>query len=227
MKVLDLFSGLGGWSQAFKDRGHTVVTLDLEEKFNTTICKDIMEVTVADFAEWLPFDVVLASPPCNCFSCLTIRYYWNKDKTPKNKKTLNAIEVVKKTLSLIDELNPKFWVIENPRGMLRLQSFMKKHHRKTVTYCQYGEKYQKPTDLWGHFPMAFKAKKCSANSKCHIKTKRGDRNFSTGGIKDNGTPEKRAMIPYGLSKEFCLACENPTHIRSLLFVSPRVAQENK
>lgn len=33
MKVLDLFSGLNGWGAAFRDRGHHVVSLDLEPKF--------------------------------------------------------------------------------------------------------------------------------------------------------------------------------------------------
>lgn len=28
MEVLDLFSGLGGWSKAFQDRGHTVVPVE-------------------------------------------------------------------------------------------------------------------------------------------------------------------------------------------------------
>jgi len=45
MRVLDLFSGLGGWSQAFKDRGHEVVTVDIAPKFAPIICKDIMELT--------------------------------------------------------------------------------------------------------------------------------------------------------------------------------------
>ena len=42
MKVLDLFSGLGGFSQAFKDRGHKVTTLDNNPEFNPDICIDIM-----------------------------------------------------------------------------------------------------------------------------------------------------------------------------------------
>lgn len=44
MKVLDLFSGLGGWSAAFKDRGHNVLTVDIEPKFNPDYCMNIMDV---------------------------------------------------------------------------------------------------------------------------------------------------------------------------------------
>ena len=32
MNVLDLFSGLGGWSAAFVERGHEVVTVDMLAK---------------------------------------------------------------------------------------------------------------------------------------------------------------------------------------------------
>lgn len=39
MRVLDLFSGLGGWSAAFRDRGHEVITLDIEPKFKPDIVK--------------------------------------------------------------------------------------------------------------------------------------------------------------------------------------------
>ena len=37
MNVLDLFCGLKGWSKAFKYRGHTVVTVDIERKFNPSL----------------------------------------------------------------------------------------------------------------------------------------------------------------------------------------------
>ncbi|NDB13343.1 MAG: DNA cytosine methyltransferase, partial [Betaproteobacteria bacterium] len=47
--------------------------------------------------------------------------------------------MVKKAIELINELQPsKGWIIENPRGMLRKQSFMQELPRRTITYCQYG-----------------------------------------------------------------------------------------
>lgn len=38
MKVLDLFAGLGGFSQAFRDRGHYVFTIDNNKEFNPSLC---------------------------------------------------------------------------------------------------------------------------------------------------------------------------------------------
>ena len=57
MNVLDLFSGLGGWSAAFKDRGHAVTTLDIEPKFKPDIVKDILEIK--SIAEIGKFDLYL------------------------------------------------------------------------------------------------------------------------------------------------------------------------
>ena len=205
MKVLDLFYGLGGFSQAFKERGHEIVTVDIEEKFNPTICKDVLELTIEDLKSYMPFDVVLASPPCTCFSIASISTHWNPNRRPK-ETAKHAIAIVKKTLQLIEYLNPKFWIVENPRGMLRKMSFMKVYHHKLITLCQYGDTRMKPTDLWGKFPMVFSARRCYNNDNCHESAPRGSKT----GTQGLPTSAERAKLPYGLSKELCSACENPS-----------------
>ena len=57
---------------------------------------------------------------------------------------------VKKTLQIIKELNPTFYYIENPRGMLRKQIYMQGLPRTTVWYCKYGDTSAKPTDIWSN-----------------------------------------------------------------------------
>ena len=49
---------------------------------------------------------------------------------------------------MIRELNPKLFFIENPRGGMRTMDFVAGIPRYTVTYCQYGERFMKPTDIW-------------------------------------------------------------------------------
>lgn len=197
MRVLDLFSGLGGFSQAFKDRGHWVITVDNNPKFKPDLEKDINLLKSDELPG--PFHVILASPPCQCFSVANIGRRW-KGGIP-DKKTVDAINLVNKTLKLIEQLKPKFWVLENPRGMLR--TIIGKP-QTTISQCQYGNIYMKPTDLWGKLPSTFIPKMCKNNSSCHEKAPRG----SLTGLQKIRNPELRALIPYKLSLELCLACEN-------------------
>lgn len=210
MKVLDMFSGLGGFSQAFKDRGHTVVTIDIEEKFKPDICVDIMNVTSKELLEgYGEFDIILASPPCNCFSVASIYRHWNTDKTIKGETELDAIRLVLHTIELIQALKPKYWVMENPTGMLRKVIGLPHY---VISQCQYGRSIMKPTDLWGRLPDSFIAKKCKPGSSCHEKASRSakagvqgiNNSFSNLGMRGK---DERAKIAYGLSTAICLACE--------------------
>jgi hypothetical protein len=182
MKVLELFSGTASFSNVAKERGHEVFTIDNDPQFNPDLCMDILEVTPELILEKFGQpDVIWASPPCQTFSVASIYRYWDKGK-PKNEKALKGIEIAKKTVSLIKELNPKFWIVENPRGMLRKQSFMPNDKRITVTYCQYGFEQQKATDLWNNVVFWKPKPMCSPKSPCHIRSPRGSR-FGIQGLK--------------------------------------------
>lgn len=226
MRVLDLFAGLKGWSEPFKDRGHEVFSIDYDPKFEVDLHKDINELVWADIP-WRP-DIILASPPCEKFSVMTIGRNWNLDHTPKNQGAADALTLVAKTLQVIIELDPSYWIMENPRAKLRKIDFMQPFERRTVTYCQYGEKFMKPTDLWGEFPPSFVTRPmCKPRGTCHVSAARG----STTGIQGTGRtkfrggmiedmsrlystdPRRhelsalRAKIPYALALDVCVAAE--------------------
>lgn len=157
LKVLDLFAGLGGWSGAFQDRGHQVTTLDMEARFGCTVTADILDVASLDELPGAPFDIVLASPPCESFSVLTIGRNWTgpHDRprhAPKTPKARLALEIVETTRTLIEAHAPSFFLIENPVAKLRKLPALAGLERRTVTYCRLGEPFRKPTDLWGGFP---------------------------------------------------------------------------
>ena len=194
--VLDLFSGLEGFSQAFKDRGHFVYTVDINPKFKPNWCIDINDIEI-DKNALGKFDIVLASPPCEKFSIMAV----GKNFNGLNKETRKSIKLVFHTLDLIEDLNPKYWVLENPMGMLR-KIIGKPDYE--ITQCQYGRKFMKPTDLWGVLPASFIPKRCKNGDSCHTPAPRGSRS----GIQGSLSKEERSKIPYGLSLAICESVEN-------------------
>ena len=145
MKVLDLFSGLGGFSQAFSERGHDVVTIDIDRSFRPTIQADLMKPPIKKGAG---FDVVLASPPCEEFS----RDYmpWLSGDPEKGMVLVHAAK------RIIDEIDPEFWVIENVRGAVKYFKPLLGNYRQRC-----GSRY-----LWGKFPFfPCEHKKCYGKEK--------------------------------------------------------------
>ena len=197
VKVLDLFSGLRGWSQPWMDAGHQTFTIDWEESFQADAHLDIGDTQrVLDALPWWP-DVVLASPPCNSFSTMSMGRMWTPEGEPKHHIAVEGRRLVLATLRLLTILQPTFWVVENPRARLRTLELMAGIPRVTVTYCQYGEARMKPTDLWGRFPAGWRPRPaCRNGDPCHVAAPRG----STTGTQ--GTHKADAgKIPYQLSQE--------------------------
>jgi len=194
--VLDLFSGLGGFSQAFAESDRwEVTTVDIEERFDSEIQADIMDLRPSDFDR--EFDVILASPPCTEFSSAQ---NLNGDYQPDG----NAIALVYHSLGLMRGLEPDYWFLENPRGRLRT---IIGRPTTTVTYCQYGESRMKPTDLWGKHPPTFIGRRCGYGDNCHESNVEGTNNYPE-------DPAEKAVVPYDLSEAILDAIEaeyaNPT-----------------
>lgn len=201
-RMLDLFSGLGGAHQAMEeDSKWDVITVDNKEKFEPDICSDVLELESEDFERG--YDLIWASPPCTCFSLSSLSHYWNKGLIPTKKKVSHHVKLAYYTLYLINELNPLYWFLENPRGMMRKVLPIKP--AGTVTYCQYGKDYMKPTDLYGNHPHSFVYKKCKSKSDCHKSNPRDKPDTHMFG----SNPEKQAVVPYELSKAIKESVENP------------------
>jgi hypothetical protein len=67
----------------------------------------------------------------------------------------------------MERLNPDFlWVIENPKGYMRKQEIMERFHLHAVSYCRYGLKVQKHTDLFSNMEFNL-APPCDGNKAGH------------------------------------------------------------
>lgn len=201
MKVLDLFSGLEGWSGPWKERGHEVYRVELDAQFPAEY-RDIRTFDPSIDMPWMP-DVILASPPCTGFSVMRIGRNWTMDNQPKTDTARMGLLLVKRTLQVIEQCKPKFFIIENPRAKLRALPILQHLFMRTVTYCQYGEERMKPTDLWGGFPPSLALKEaCKNGDTCHVSAPRGSRTGTQGMDKHIS-----AKIPKALSLAVLEACE--------------------
>jgi hypothetical protein len=178
--------------------------VELDERFPA----EHRDVRTFDPHDWGVFDIILASPPCQSFSILSISKNWTHDNQPKSATAILGQELVLRTKWIIkraQETNPNlYFIIENPRAKLRKMGWLDEYERRTVTQCQYGKHVMKPTDLWGRFPEGLVLKPtCNNGDPCHVRAPRG----STTGVQGMSKFDS-AKIPYPLALDVCLAMEN-------------------
>jgi hypothetical protein len=203
MKTLELFAGSRSFSKVAEQLGHEVYTTDNQnfEKIDQ-VC-DIFDFDV-DKLPYAP-DMIWTSPPCTSFSVASIGHHWNKDNTPKTEKAELGVAIVKKTIDIIEQLQPKYWFIENPRGKLRKLDFMQDFSRKTVTYCSYGDMRMKPTDIWTNFDFTTRPMCFNGNKDCHHEPAPRGSKTGTQGLKGDYL---RSQIPPALFEDIFKEIEN-------------------
>ena len=213
MNILDLFAGIGGEQRRAKieARGHKLYTLDINPAFGCTYVENILDINPKLF-EKLNLDFIWASPPCEAFSVASIGHHWSGGKCAYVPKTLAAEvsqEYVRHTINLIKCLNPRGWVIENPRGVLRKLPCVAGLPRTTVCYCRYADPQgvlrpsMKPTDLWNNVPNWIPRPMCRNGYSDHCRAPRGAKT----GIQGIKGAAERAVVPWDLWEEILEAME--------------------
>ena len=210
MKILELFAGTRSISKAFESRGHEVFCVEWDKNFeNIDLYADISTLTaetiLRDFGR--P-DVIWASPDCTTYSVAAISRHRRKNEETGNLDPVSEYatfcdQTNQHVLELIQELQPTFWFIENPRGGMRKMAWIKEYPRYTVTYCQYGDTRMKPTDIWTNHPAPDFKPPCKNGDPCHEPAPRGAR---TGTQKLKNSVEK-ARIPPALCDHIVQVCE--------------------
>lgn len=210
MKILELFAGTRSIGKAFEARGHEVFSVEWSKDFeNISLYADIGTLTVKDIIKLcggVP-DVIWASPDCTTYSIAGISHHRKQEEggnlAPVSEYAKFCDRVNKHVLDLIQELKPKFYFIENPRGGMRKMDFMKGLYRYTLTYCKYGDTRMKPTDIWTNHPDPKFKPMCKNGDKCHEPAPRGS-STGTQGLK--GSVE-RSKIPQHLCEHIVEICE--------------------
>ena len=183
IRVLDLFSGLGGFSEAFVLAGDEVARVEnnplLSEVPHTTM-QDVLEMRdrLAQYqAEGVPireYDVLLAGPPCREFS---LAYSSPRSVAARNgekfEPDMTCLEAV---LDIIRITKPRYWVIENVIGSISYFEALGLTPRQISG----------PHVLYGNFP------KFDAG---HLPTKASKDKTSSNPLRAN----HKALIPWKLS----------------------------
>jgi len=196
IRTLELFAGTCSFSKVAREMGCETFTTDIDPRFDVDIICDIMDYDPLQYID--PY-IIWASPPCTTFSIASISKHWKNNYIPKTIEAEQGLMILNKTIEIIKYLSPRYFFIENPRGMMRkvISGLPKGTIRRTVTYCQYGAKYMKPTDIWTNCSEWIPRPICKNGDTCHEKAPRGSKT-GTQGIKNR---INRSCIPYELCRE--------------------------
>lgn len=200
MKVIELFAGSRSIGKAAEALGLDVWSTDLHPFDGVDLAEDILKLSADDIPHAGEDTILWASPPCTGFSVASIGRHWtggHRAYIPNSDTARLGMELVQHTLKLIEDINPRYWFIENPRGVLRKLPIMEGLTRHTVTYCQYGDERMKPTDIWTNCEGWIPRPACKNGSPCHVAAPRGS---STGTQGRKGNYE-RSKIPHDLCME--------------------------
>lgn len=137
LRVLDLFCGLGGFSKAFRERGHFVVGVDIVQPAD--VIADIRRLPIA-LDGW---DVVLAAPPCDEFS---------RESMPWSRTgVVPSLYLVKAAIAVASSAKPRIFAMENVIGAKR---WIGNYRQKIGSRC-----------LWGWFPPLIVDYRCDYYGK--------------------------------------------------------------
>lgn len=155
--MIELFCGMAEVSKAFKTYNFETFTVDRRNRKGKCVpdlCCDIKKMRLKD----LPFKypgILWAAVPCDAYSNAAGNFY--RDGTGYKESTKYFNSLLRKTIQIIEEIQPAVYFIENPRGSLRYNKLMidfLARHSGTIKECtlgSYGFPTTKPTDIFTNY----------------------------------------------------------------------------
>ena len=140
LKALDLFCGLGGWSDGLALEGFEVLGVEINQKIaelykHPVIVADVCSLDPLDFRG---YDLIVGSPPCRDF-VKGSDSWWKIKKDPAQGKVL-----IDAFLRIVGESGPKYWLMENVWGAVNYVSTPPRGNFK-LSRTMY-------RPFWGNFP---------------------------------------------------------------------------
>ena len=208
LKVLELFSGFEGISNAFRAKGHECFTIDWDERFPSSMHCDISKLQLEDLPEeWRHPDVVFAGTDCTSYSVAAISKHRRKNPItgnldPISDKARFADNMNRHVRDLMNQMGAKIIIFENPMGVFRKMDFISDLILNTTTYCQYGFTYRKQTDFPSNIDLHL-IPPCKNGDSCHERAPRGART----GLQAIKDPALKAIYPPKLCEHIVEECE--------------------
>jgi site-specific DNA-cytosine methylase len=157
LKALDLFAGLGGWSDGLALEGFDVTGVEIESKIaalykHRVIVSDVCALDPNDFKG---YDLIVGSPPCRNFTdwakLQALRSpekgngkcgRWKKPPDPEGE----GMKLVNAYLHFVEVAKPTYWLMENVPG---LNQYYKEKPRMKCRLT--GASMRRL--FWGNFPL--------------------------------------------------------------------------
>lgn len=145
--MIDLCAGFGGQSEAFLQGGFDVIRVD-----NNPLLSEVPNMFIADIYSIEPFnisgsgiDYIHAGPTCYEFSTGWggPRGIHQRERPNEPYNPIEGMRLVKRCKDIIDQLNPRYWSIENVRGSIKYLRPILGEPRLIVG----------PYIYWGNFPL--------------------------------------------------------------------------
>lgn len=143
MRMLDLCSGLKGWSQAFQGLSEwDIVSVDNNPDLEPDILLDLTDEKAVTKFKWAQrfdgeFDLIVASPPCIEFYRVLAPFYPDDYGNPPDMTLVNVCR------EIIEWFAPTTWVLENTESGHRFIEPVLGPFRQRIG----------PFYLWGNFPL--------------------------------------------------------------------------